>query len=248
MRYAGLDWAGKGWFAVLLDGDGGWDAGFYPTVWNFWVETADVERVCVDVPIGLATDRPRACDRAAREYLAGGAGSSVFLTPVRAAVYAENIEAAKAAQEAAGASFGVQNQAWSIVPRIREVDGFLGEYAHRLDGTDLRESHPEVCFAALAGGEAIGASKRSEEGRERRLDLLADHLPAPREMLSAVRERFMRPEYAPVVGTSATDDVVDAMVLAATAAADGLVTLPDEPGRDFQLGWPMEIVRPAEPG
>lgn len=242
MPYTGLDWAGKGWFAVTLDGEP--SAGFYPTILNWWHETDESDRVLIDVPIGLAKDGKRAADLAAREYL-GAAGRSVFSTPVREAVYAENLARAKEIHEDRAAGFGISTQAWSIVPRVREVDAFLEAYDHRIDG-EFRESHPEVCFAAMAGGEALADGKQTDGGRERRLELLEPYFEDPWETLDEFEQRFARPSYAPTITAGALDDVVDVMCLAAAASHDDLVTLPDEPRTDFALGRDIEIVRPPE--
>lgn len=247
MRYTGIDWAGKGWFAVTLGGDDDPSAGFYPTILNWWHEADASDRVLIDVPIGLAKDRRREPDVAAREYLGERAGS-VFATPVREAVYAENVEHAKEVHEEREVGFGIQNQAWGIVPRIREVDVFLQEYGHRLDGMEFRESHPEVCFAAMNGGEALADGKDTDDGREQRLEVLADHLDDPDGLLADLEDRFARPSYAPTIKTGALDDVVDAMGLAAAASHEDLVAMPGEPRTDFALGREVEIVRPPESG
>lgn len=217
---AGLDWAGKGWIAVVHDGEGT-TAGFYPTILNFWHDN-DVDRALVDIPVGLADDRERVCDRNAAAYLGDGA-SSVFKTPVREAVYAENIERAKEIHEENNVGFSIQNQAWGIVPRIREVDVFLQRHGV---GRTVREAHPEVCFAALDGGQVVDEAKQSEAGREARLEILGDRAPwwdgadDAEGFLRDTERRLMEPSYAPVVGRSARDDVVDAMVLAVAAAGN----------------------------
>lgn len=244
MRYTGIDWAGKGWFALTLDEDGDPSAGFYPTILNWYHEAEEPGRVLIDVPIGLAKDRRRTADEAAREYL-GEAARSVFGTPVREAVYAENLERAKEIHEDREVGFGIQNQAWGIVPRIREVDVFLQEYDHLLDG-EFRESHPEVCFAAMNGGEAIADAKTTEDGRERRLELLEPHLDDPHDLLDDLERRFASPSYAPTIKAGALDDVVDAMGLAAAASHADLVSLPEEPRTDFALGREVDILRPPE--
>lgn len=60
--YAGVDWAGNGWFAAFLDENEGCGAGVYPTLWNLWRERGDeIERLLIDIPIGLCDDSKRAC-------------------------------------------------------------------------------------------------------------------------------------------------------------------------------------------
>ncbi|WP_135853015.1 DUF429 domain-containing protein [Halorussus salinus] len=244
VSYVGLDWASNGWVVAELDEEGDLSVGFAPTVWNWWHEReTDPEQVLVDIPVGLAADRKRACDREAQALLGGRAGS-VFLTPIRAAVYDENIEAAKARHDERDAGFSISNQAWAIVPRIREVDTFLRttDEARGL----VRESHPELCFRNLNPGDEPVGAKGDADGIERRKALVREAVGVERDELDATVETLTEPRYAP---RASADDVLDAAVLAATAerAADGdCVTLPEDPPEDA-AGLPMEIVAPESP-
>lgn len=237
--YVGVDWARTGWFAVIAR-DGEWSAGFYPTIWSVWKYHSDADRILVDVPVGLpsAEQGRRACDEEAKAYL-GPRHRSLFYTPVRDAVYEPNLDAAKEINERAG--YSIQNQAWAIVPRIREVDEFLDTYPGARDR--LRETHPEVCFRALKG-DALRHGKRTDAGVEERLDLLTAEHPELGDVYEDVRETYATPAYAPRV--SGRDDVLDAMVAAVTAARDDaeLETMPDVPPTD-ERGLPMEIVYPS---
>jgi predicted RNase H-like nuclease len=242
--YVGLDWASNGWVVARLDDAGNLSVGFAPTVWNWWHERdRDPEQVLVDIPVGLAADRRRACDREAQARLGGRAGS-VFLTPIRQAVYENGIEAAKARHDERDAGYSISNQAWAIVPRIREVDTFL----RRTDEVRalVRESHPELCFRKLNRGDEPVGAKADADGIERRKRLVCEAVGVEREQLDATVETLTEPRYAPRAGT---DDVLDAAVLAATAerVADGdYVTLPEDPPEDA-AGLPMEIVAPEPP-
>lgn len=240
-KYVGLDWASTGWFGVILDGDGEWDTGVYPSVWSAWKYHTDADRILITTPIGLPTDGKRACDVAARRDL-GHNGSSVLYTPVRDAVYRETLGEAKATNEAA-ADFSIQNQAWSVVPRIREVDEFLDMFPSARDR--LVETHPAVCFYALNGRRPLATSKRTPAGIQRRIDLLAGEFPDARQRCEDAIDRYTTPSYAPSVGGA--DDVVDAAAAAVTArrGPDGWSTLPDAPPSDGR-GLPMRIVHPED--
>src|SRR6056297_1684928 len=110
-KYVGIDWASKGWFAVCLTDDDETEMGFYPSIFNLWHDLDDVDRIFIDIPIGLSQDGKRACDVEAKQLLNPARGNSVFYTPTRDAVEAQTIEDAKSAQE--GLDFSVQNQAWA---------------------------------------------------------------------------------------------------------------------------------------
>ena len=217
--YVGADWASNGWFAVGLSEDGDAEMGLYPSIFNLWYHHDDADRILVDIPIGLRSGGKRACDVEARRLLGGSRGSSVFYTPTREAVAAETITEAKRAQE--GLDFSVQNQAWALVPRIQEVDEFLTMFADDLADTEVRETHPEVCFTALNGGEPMAHDKQTAAGREERLTALSAALPTARRLYEEAVETFTEPEWAPVVGKSGRDDIIDAMVAALTARECG---------------------------
>ena len=147
-------------------------------------------------------------------------------------------------------------QAWSIMPRIRELDEFLARnpsaHATNRDAAGLRESHPEVCFRRLAEGD-VSHSKLEGDGEDERLAILEHHHPgtsdAFRRLESDLIDRFAPHERR--FSTDHRDDVVDAMVLALTGLlADGdYQTLPGNPTVDAR-GIPREIVyvEGARPG
>lgn len=237
--YVGADWAGHGWFGVVFDDAGNWWADLYPSILSLWKYHSDASRILVDVPIGLPTPEigRRRCDVRAKEVL-GERHSSVFYAPVRDAVYEANLERARAVNEPAG--FSIQNQAWSFVPRIREVDEFLDRYPSATDR--LRETHPEVCFRMLHGDTL--PSKHTDAGVDERIAVLADEAPAAIEIYEELVDTYTSPAYAPTVGRR--HDILDALVAAVTArrAASKLATLPPSPPTDDR-GLPMEIVYPS---
>jgi len=162
IKYVGVDWASKGWFGVILRDDGTWETDHFPTIWSLWKRHSDASQIFIDIPIGLPADSKRVCDTQARQQLKAR-GRSVFYTPIRDAVYQRNLNDAKQLNEKAG--YSIQNQAWGIVPRIREVDEFLDMNPGARDR--LSETHPELCFHSLNGRETI-PPKNTEDGLPRR--------------------------------------------------------------------------------
>ena len=237
----GVDWAGNGWVAASIENESA-TVSFYPTILNLWRAHSDAEQLLIDIPIGLCESGKRACDSATASKLGGTRQGSVFFTPTREAVYAPNIERAKERQQPK--DFSVQNQVWAIVPRIRELDAFLQEYSGEIAPDQILEAHPELCFAGLNGGNPIAASKATEAGREARLEVLEE---VDQSLVDAYHdgvERLTEPSYAPMIGASKTDDIIDALVLAAAASkgSDSLTRLPEDPGYDPVLERPIEIV------
>lgn len=244
--YVGVDWAATGWFGVALSDDGTHDVDLFPSFLSVWHAHNDAETILVDVPIGLRDEGLRAPDQRAKEVLSGRRSHSVFSTPVRAAVYARTLaEAKEINEERAGVS--VQNQAWRLCPRIREVEEFLAEFPDAI-GT-VRETHPEVCFWSLNDGNSLRHSKHTEKGVRKRLQLIESYDAGARAAYDEAVETFIDPpSYARRLGKGDRDDVLDALVAAVTARrfAGEYSTLPDEP-ETVEVGGhpqPMEIVYP----
>jgi predicted RNase H-like nuclease len=168
--------------------------------------------------------------------LTGRRSSSIFPVPCRAATRAATYEEAnRLNREVLGA--GLSRQSWHICPKIREVDEWL--QAETTWHGRLREAHPEVCFWALNGGEPMQLYKKEHEGRIERQRLLTRHWPQSEATYVQALSAFPRKLFQP-------DDLLDALVLALTAAKpERLVTLPDEPIQDA-AGLPMEIVYRAQ--
>lgn len=237
-RFIGVDGAPDGWVAV------GYDAGFagvarYPDAETLWENNSEAETILVDVPIGMREDsgEPRACDAAARECLSPVRHSSVFPVPIRDAAHEESYEDAKDEQEAKTAgSLGVQSHA--IADKIRELDDLL--HGHPDAVGNVRESHPEVCFAAL-GDDPMQFSKTGQPAAAfwERVGTL--------ETVDEETLAHLRAAGESVTGwddpACSNDDLLDAFVLAVTASdlTGELRTLPEEPEED-ERGLPMEIV------
>ena len=243
--YLGVDWAGSGWVTAVLRDDEDPTVTFYPTILNLWMDHSGAETILIDIPIGLRQEGKRLCDVEAKALLGPDRQRSIFLTPTREAVYAPNIDAAKAIQKPE--EFGIQNQAWAIVPRIREVDVFLRKFAGSVAENQILEAHPEVCFWALDGGEPMVHDKQAPEGLEERRSLLAELDPSLETAFEEAVETLTKPDYAPMIGSTQVDDIIDALVTAYTAklgATDEFRRLPHETEseRDNELMRKIEIV------
>lgn len=164
--------------------------------------------VLVDMPIGLpsAAYPVRECDVQARTLL-GKRRSTVFSPPCREALSASNHAMANSVNKSVTGR-GLSIQAWGIAKRIRELDIFLQEHPGLADA--VWEAHPELCFAKLAGA-PLPESKRSKEGRMRRLCLLEEEIPGATAMLDYACKKYPRSVVQP-------DDILDAMVLAVCAS------------------------------
>jgi len=160
----GVDWASGAWLAVVFSGSDLSETRVFDeieTLWDTYQEMVD--RIVVDVPIGLCESRDaatycceetdgelsRQCDDLARTVISPRS-SSVFTPPAR-----------EAARMAAGdddsysvvntlnkelTGKGLMQQAANISDSIVEVEDLLLEGGGEPDV--LVEGHPEVCFRA----------------------------------------------------------------------------------------------------
>ncbi len=238
MSVVGVDGCRAGWLAVRLSRGRDWEAKVFLTFSSVWERHQDASLILVDIPIGLKDRGPeeRRCDQEARKIL-GPRKSSVFPVPCRSAVYQPNYDAAiKENVHLTGKS--IFKAVWRIMPKIQEVDELLlnDESARKR----VRESHPEVCFWAMNGGQPMAFNKKTEAGlaeRQRVLKAILSPIHSDFARWLDAGHAFMRQGVAP-------DDFLDALVLAATSwlgLAQGLSTLPAEPDRDSH-GLPMEMV------
>ena len=218
----GVDGCPAGWCAVLVDMNG-IEAPRVDIYEDFQsLLEAGAQVIAVDMPIGFE-DQPgpagmRACEREARTLL-GPRRSSIFPSPLRPALIAEDYAQALALNRAAGGK-GLSKQAYNLFAKLREIDALMTPDNESF----VFETHPETGFAVITGAPAVHG-KKTVQGRAERLAVLERHgLP------SALFEPhpFRRAAAAP-------DDVIDAGLCALTALriAEGVAaSLPENPPRD----------------
>lgn len=240
--YVGVDWAGSCWMVVKHGQTT--TVTTEPSFLNVWHEHGQADQVksiLVDIPIGLPTSCPRACDERAAEVLAHR-GNTVFSIPARHVVEARDYHRAR---EENGGSLG--SQSWWLFPRIREVDVFLQECPQARQ--NVYESHPEVCFAKLT--QSSLPAKDTEAGRKERLAAIQDDSQLRETIEEIVEDRKDGSEWHERISKGKLDDVIDAAVLAYVAKRLDLgpreqsrsyPRLPESPDEDPELGLPMEIV------
>ena len=170
---AGVDWAGGAWLAVVFDGTGGPDARLERDLEALWND--GVDRLLVDVPIGLPHDAETLVKREAVDSAARSAAerpSSVFPVPSRGACEAARDGAdyeAVSERNRADLGKGLSRQSYHIAPAVGEVDAFLRRDEAAREA--VMEAHPEVCFRGL-NGRRLDHSKTTAPGVGERLGAL----------------------------------------------------------------------------
>lgn len=233
MKTIGLDGCRAGWIAISLD-EG--EAGYWLLETNeeFKEILEDYDRIFIDVPIGLEDDTyVRECDQLLRERLGPDYYASVFNPPIRQALHAPTYgEASMVSFEATEKKISIQ--AWNITPNIKLVDQLLQDNeAYR---EKVFESHPELLFQILNGGNSILQKKATKKGLRHRLGLLKKQSKYADDFFRDIKEDFRRNQVD-------EDDIVDAMALAEFALRslnDEIKTIPEEAPVD-STGLPMAI-------
>lgn len=163
-REMGVDACKKGWVGVTSD-----LRGYFGATIEQLVATAEadgaLEVVAIDIPIGLPLTGARQADVLARK-LVGRRASSVFPTPIRAALLATSHEEGSALNIAATGK-GITRQGYGLGTKILQVDQWV-----RASNRVVIEVHPEVSFATLAG-HPLKHPKWSWAGAEERRLLLS---------------------------------------------------------------------------
>lgn len=224
----GLDACPSGWVGIVLDHRGRYAGSVLASGVQAAYDQAltlgrgRLDAVGIDIPIGLPAQGMRQADLLARRAI-GPRRSSVFVTPVRDALEART-HAEGSARNVAATGAGMSMQAYRLGPKVLEVDAWA-----RSATLPVREVHPEVSFAALAGAPLAFAKKTWAGQATRRSLLVAAGIALP-EALGAA-------DGVPV------DDVLDAAVAAWSArrvARGAARSLPDPP-EDVGDGWPAAI-------
>jgi predicted RNase H-like nuclease len=165
---AGIDGSKGGWVSVSANVNNNQDPEFN-IYENFKdISRKDLELILVDMPIGLEKELfqgGRVVDREARRALIKGK-SSIFNSPSRLALKAKDYQEANEINKSQG--MGLSKQSWFLFKKIKEVDDFLQ------NRPQVFESHPELVFQTMKGGE-IEFKKSTREGLAERIGLLLMH-------------------------------------------------------------------------
>lgn len=219
-RVAGVDGCVAGWVAVILE-DGAFAESRLAARFADLVDDA-AKVIGVDMPLG-SCGFPRTADVAARELL-GARRSSVFDPPPPEVLDTADLATAN---QIARVTYGrgVSAQAWTLRTKMRDVEPHWHASPDR-----IVEVHPEVSFRELGDGRPMMHAKRTWAGFRERTALLA-------------RAGIELPDDLGASGDAGADDVLDAAVVAWTAArraAGTAKSIPNPPDHD-NAGRPVAI-------
>lgn len=234
-RHIGVDGCKAGWFFIAIGPGDEFEFGIFSNIKKLWYTYLEARVILIDIPIGLPSKefKTRPCDKAARQVLSPKRHHSIFSPPCREALTAESYhEACRINQNVCERK--ISKQAWHISRKIKEVDDLMTAQPEADD--IIKETHPEICFWALAHKEPMVHYKKSQQGEAERFAVLKKHFGKSSAVIKSALGRYPRKQLA-------HDDILDALVNAVTAARLNVSkeTLPPEPSRDI-FGLPMQMV------
>jgi 8-oxo-dGTP diphosphatase len=198
-KSVGIDGCDGGWMTAILSGDR-LSIERHGSITDVLTANKTADKFIIDIPIGLADSREEAVHRpekAARKILKSKS-PSIFPVPFRSVARARTT--AEAWDISKKLNAGANYMTMGIRVAVNEIDIFLQE--NKAWKNVLIESHPEVCFALLNGGNPVMEKKTEQQGIEKRLEILykngIDRM--------SVSSHPLFPKYS--------DDVVDAVCLA----------------------------------
>ena len=153
----------------------------------------------IDIPLELHQRGKRMAEKEARIFL-GSRASTIFSPPATRALYATTYsEACKINFKEAGVK--ISKQTWYIFNKIKEAREI---YLDKLSNKNLYEIHPELSFMAMNNMRVIKDSKKTVEGRRKRLKLIKEFYPS--FDFQIIRDKFLRKDVA-------DDDILDAIAV-----------------------------------
>lgn len=202
MEVAGVDGCPAGWLMVKYT-----SGTFYHQIHHNFEELVsanpNLTRILIDIPVGLASPGyPRTIDQKLREQLPERS-STVFNTPVRAAIYASQFdEARQINKQMTGKSLSIQSL--NLMDKIKQVDQYL--ISAPKNEAKIYESHPELCFKSLHNDRTSLSKKSTKEGLRDRLLVLANYEPSIKYLYQNILASTLRKHVR-------RDDIVDAFCL-----------------------------------
>ncbi len=228
----GIDACKGKWVAVYID-ENAFEVGKFRTISDICNHYPKCDSYIIDIPIGLPEDNNHLRPDLIVKKMLGKKGSSIFQVPCRQAVYANDKTEARELNIAfLGKS--LSEQSLGIAKAIRQVDEFLQnnpQWKNR-----LLESHPEFCFSKLNNNQPILEDKKTDEGKEKRIEVLKKYYPQADQVV----DKFL----ADIPYRKKTDDVIDALCLAVMGKVileKGIKTTPEKPMMDSK-GILMQMV------
>ena len=208
MDWIGIDGCLGGWVVTHLSKNGAPHSYTIPSLKPF-IDSAPKQAVILIDMIQDLNDQstPRAFDCIAKKML-GKWHSRVFTAPPLTALKAKTYrEACRLSQLAMGKKISIQ--CYNLFPKIKELQA--------ITDTRLKEYHPEIAFMQLNNGSVLPESKKTVEGKQRRIQIIEQYLPNYSNAIASMEALPCK-----------IDDLLDSVALALVAQSKDYKTFYEE--------------------
>lgn len=217
----GIDGCSYGYLGILIDKDKNLKVFLSKNIGKIFNHFSFQGKIFIDMPMGFEEEKGvRTCDQLARKFLGFPRSASIFNTPVRKALHCLSYpEANEINKDLSGK--GLSKQSFYLFEKMRDLDTYIRENPNLCE--QIHESHPEMLFKTLKGGN-LQYSKRVKVGYLERLAILSKYI---LDIDTIVKDIIGQLEGYPVK----KDDILDSLVLVFGAYLSekiGQIKLPEE--------------------
>ena len=195
----GIDGCKYGWLVAQLQGNKNISFWLIESLDNINDINKKSSVIGIDIPLELHGKGTRMAEKEARVFL-GSRASTIFSPPAIKTLNAKTYEdACRINYKEEGKK--ISKQTWYILNKIKEARKI---YLDKASNKKLFEIHPELSFMAMNNMKVLSDSKKTIEGRKKRLKLI--NIYYPHFNFSQVREKFLRKDVA-------DDDILDVIAV-----------------------------------
>ena len=163
-----------------------------------YLKESNLSHIGIDIPLELSYSGKRLAEIEARSLLKNRA-CTIFSPPTLSALRAKNyIDACDVNFKECGKR--ISKQSWNLFPKIKEAQEFLQN--NSISKLGIFEVHPELSFMAMNDMSLIVESKKTDIGREIRINLIKKFF--PRFSFKSVRNKFKKTQVL-------DDDILDSI-------------------------------------
>ena len=199
MKFFGLDGCKYGWITAQLLKDKTIQLRIIKELDEINNITKESAIIGIDIPLELHKKGKRNAEKEARRIL-GSRASTIFSSPSINTLQATSyIEACRINYKETGLK--ISKQSWYLFWKIKQARKI---YLDKTSNKTLYEIHPELSFMAMNKMEVIKESKKTIEGRKKRLDLIRHIYPS--FDFGIERNKFLKKDVA-------DDDILDVLAV-----------------------------------
>jgi len=194
----GIDGCKSGWITAKILENKSISFQIIENLNDRYLQESNLSHIGIDIPLQLSHSGKRLAEIEARSLLKNRA-CTIFSPPTLNALRAKSyIDACDVNFKECGKR--ISKQSWNLFPKIREAQAFLEN--NSISKLGIFEVHPELSFMAMNDMSLIVESKKTDIGREIRINLIKKFF--PRFSFKSVRNKFKKTQVL-------DDDILDSI-------------------------------------